>query len=92
MILQTEKVEKIKHQPRSEQKITNKREKEYYRLKNGIEAMWDYLKDEIEADGKNDYGYCGIMNYTRHCETIKLLRRWLNDLADIISSAEMKDK
>lgn len=72
--------------------MTNKRKKEYCKLKNGIEAMWELLKDEIEADSKIDYGYSGIPNYTRHAETIKLLRHWLSDLADVISSTEMKDE
>lgn len=70
--------------------MTNKREKEYRKLVKAIDTMWDILKESMEEDGKNDVGYCGIENYTRHVETIKTLRRWLNDLSKVISSDHMK--
>lgn len=62
------------------------REKQVRKLVNAIDAVWGVLKYNIEIDGKNDVGYCGIDNYTRHKETIINLRIWLNELAKVIES------
>lgn len=71
--------------------MTNKRHRAYTMLVNAIDATWDILKEEIERDGANDRGYCGIANYTRHSEAIKQLRRYLKEIEEVISSEEMKD-